>query len=74
MSMQKHYLLDPDPDVPIEIRNFGLHLLGVSIDNASLQRVQLTSCNLVDINVPPKMILLFRGAEDEKDTVYGGDL
>ena len=64
--------LDPDPDVPIETRHFGPAPVGrIHRRHKSTKRVQLTNGNLVvDINVPPKMVLPYRGEPEMNTTRY----
>lgn len=64
--------LDPDPDLPLETRHFGPAPTGrVHRRHKSKKRVQLTNGNLVvDINVPPKMVLPYRGEPEMNTTRY----
>ena len=64
--------LDPDPDVPIATRHFGPAPTGrIHRRHKSTKRVQLTNGNLVvDINVPPKMVLPYRGEPEMNTTRY----
>lgn len=61
-----------EPEAPVETRHFGPAPTGrVLRRHKSKKRVQLTNGNLVvDINVPPKMVLPYRGEPEMTKTRY----
>lgn len=61
-----------EPEAPLETRHFGPAPTGrVLRRHKSTKRVQLTNGNLVvDINVPPKMVLPYRGEPEMNTTRY----
>ena len=61
-----------EPEMPIETRHFGPAPTGrVLRRHKSKKRVQLTNGNLVvDINVPPKMVLPYRNEPEMNTTRY----
>lgn len=62
----------PEPEAPVETRHFGPAPTGrILRRHKSKKRVQLTNGNLVvDINVPPKMVLPYRGEPEMTKTRY----
>lgn len=61
-----------EPEAPVETRHFGPAPTGrIHRRHKSKKRVQLTNGNLVvDINVPPKMVLPYRGEPEMTTTRY----
>ena len=61
-----------EPETPVETRHFGPAPTGrIHRRHKSKKRVQLTNGNLVvDINVPPKMVLPYRGEPEMTTTRY----
>ncbi|KAH7921400.1 glycosyltransferase family 2 protein [Leucogyrophana mollusca] len=60
-----------EPDTPIETRHFGPAPSGRVRRRLKKKRVQLTNGNLVvDLNVPPKLVLPYRGEPEMTKTRY----
>jgi chitin synthase len=64
-------LLPPEPETPIGTRHFGPAPIGRIRRRLKKKRVQLTNGNLVvDLNVPPKLVLPYRGEPEMTKTRY----
>lgn len=60
-----------EPETPVETRHFGPAPVGRVRRRLKKKRVQLTNGNLVvDLNVPPKLVLPYRGEPEMTKTRY----